>query len=203
MHSDTQKSKDDMLEDFDDFDNEKNNYINEPDLFNENTGEKYADLLKDLMEFDEPIRKIYYKWLGLAWDNDTEEFKEIPEVEPKMNRKGAEWSLTFLMTYARKSNYVTNITEDEFKDFKDDIIEVVWTNIGCRAEEFEIKNDGDILTICTQLEHIALLVLTGAWNGKYNQLLNSTINQNYSMTGNPNAAKRNKLQELGGKLFGI
>ena len=46
-----------------------------------------------------------------------------------------------------------------------------------RIEEFEILNNGDILKICVELEHSALLILMGAGDGKYNNLLKESIHR--------------------------
>jgi len=62
-----------------------------------------------------------------------------------------------------------------------DIIENVWLNVGTRADgDFGIKEDGDILRICNELEHAAELVLMGAGDGRYNKFLAGTMSTNYS-----------------------
>ena len=63
-------------------------------------------------------------------------------------------------------------------------------NIGTRDAEFGVKEEGDILRICVDIEHAASLVLMGAGGGKYNKFFGST----YSYHGNPNEGRGDNNQ---------
>ncbi len=99
-----------------------------------------------------------------------------------MNKACASWCIDYLRVYTRDNNIITNISKEEFNNMSEDIIDVLWLNIGTRAEEFGIKENGDIQRVCIELEHAATLVLMGAGDGKYNQLLQTSINRNENVS---------------------
>ena len=140
--------------------------------------ERHSDLLKDLTDFDAYLREVVNGWLGRYWDSEQGKYVSNKHVKPLMNERCATWCMTFMKTYARKNNIITHISRDEYVNIIEDIIEVVWLNIGTRFEEFGITTTGDIIRICTEIEHAAELVLMGAGGGKYGDLLRGTYAQN-------------------------
>jgi len=170
-----------------------NNEFNDDNLFDEDLGlgdmgggvpamEKHSDLLKGLTNFDKYIKDKVNGWLGLVWDGKTKEYVVNPNIEPIMNGKCAAWCIDFLKTYTRDNNIITNIGREEYMNIIEDVIDVVWLNLGTRYDEFGLKNNGDIMRICVELQHSAELVLMGAGDGKYNALLTETVNRNESVT---------------------
>ena len=153
--------------DFDDFGSES-----QPPL------EKYSDLLKELTNFNPYLKELVNGWLGLVWDQDSKSYKTSKELIPIMNTKCAGWCVSYLKTYARKTNIITHIGKNEYGFLVNDIIDVLWLNIGLRSETFGIKNNGDILRVCTELQHASELILMGAGDGKYNEMLKTTTNRN-------------------------
>jgi hypothetical protein len=144
---------------------------------------KYNELLKDLTNFDEIIKDTIRSWLGLVWNDEKKEYIKSENLEPLLNYKGAAWCIGFLKTYAKKTNIITTIRKEDYDFMHLDLIEVIWLGLGTR-EDFGIKNNSDLLRIGVELEHTAILVLMGAGEGKYNNLLSTTNtrheNVNYS-----------------------
>jgi len=141
--------------------------------------EKHADLLKSLTDFEPFMKTIVSEWLGMVWSESQEKYVEDPNVEPTMNLYGARWCINFLRVYTRDNNIITNLDKDTYADIMSDVIETVFLNIGCRAEEFEIKNDGDILKVSNQLCHATALVLVGTGGtNNYKDLLSKSVNRN-------------------------
>jgi len=98
-----------------------------------------------------------------------------------MNRHCAAWCVGCLKTYARGNNIITDMNSEAYKNMMGDIIENVWLNVGTRADgDFDIKEDGDILRICNEVEHAAGLVLMGAGDGRYNKFLAGTMSTSYN-----------------------
>lgn len=168
------EDEDDMFKDdlgFDDFGGETQAPI-----------EKHADLLKDLTNFSPYLKETVNGWLGLVWDESKSTYIPSKKVEPIMNSICAGWSISFLKTYARKNNIITHIGKSEYKFLIEDIIDAIWLNIGLRSKEFGIKSNGDILRICTELQHAAELILMGAGDGKYNQMLGTVTQRSENIT---------------------
>ena len=188
------------FDDFGDLDNSDNKDIDDDfdDYYKENgvdddlnldSGvmpmEKHNDLLKQLTDFAPFFKDIVNSWLGLVWSNQEKKYVKDPNIQAIMNIHCASWCVDFLRTYARKNNILTNISKKDYDEIQEDMIYVVWPNIGTRADmDFGITNDGDIMKICNQLEHSAKLVLMGAGDGKYNDVLVGTMRSNYSESGN-------------------
>lgn len=169
---------------------------------NESPMDRHGDLLKDLTDFDSYIKDTVNGWLGRYWDAEKEKWQVNPKMVPIMNEHCAVWCVTFLKTYTRKNNIITNISANEYANIIEDIIEVVWLNIGVRYEDFGIKTTGDILRICTEMQHAAELVLMGAGSGKYNAFLMGTYNQSESSGNRDDRLPRhlrNQKQGLLGK----
>lgn len=168
--------------------------IYQDDLFNEDLSfgdfgsgpapmEKHSELLKGLTDFGPFMREKVNGWLGLTWDEDQKKYVRDPQNEPIMNKKCASWCIDYLRNYARSNNIITNIGKQEYINLVDDIIDVLWFNLALRAEEFNLKDSGDILRVCTEMQHTAELVLMGAGDGKYNELLTKTTHRNESISG--------------------
>jgi len=167
---------------------------NDDDMFKDDLGfddfggetrapmEKHSDLLKELTNFEPYLKETVNGWLGLVWDE--EKAKHIPskDIKPIMNSICAGWCISFLKTYTRKNNIITHIGKYEYKFLIEDIIDAVWLNIGLRSDEFGIKNNGDILRICTELQHAAELILMGAGDGRYNTMLGTVTQRNENIT---------------------
>ncbi len=169
--------------------------------------EKHADFLKDLTNFAPYLKETVNGWLGLIWDHSTGTYEKDPNGTPIMNAKCASWSVSFLKTYARNNNIITHIGKNEYIFLVDDIISVIWYNIGLR-EDFGIANSGDVLRICTELQHSAELVLMGAGDGKYNELLSTATQRNENVNfqritepNNPIGLSPNKQFQERAKAF--
>ena len=154
--------------------------------FGDTAMQRHGDLLKELTNFDPFFSELFKDWLGLHWSEEAKDYVPDPEVSPIANKKMAKWALSVLRVYARKNNIITNLSKDEYTLFIEEVIDTVYLNIGTRAEEFGITNDGDIITIGNQLDHGIRLVLLGAGDGGYNKLLTHVTSrtENVSMNGN-------------------
>jgi len=176
-------------------------------LFNEDLGfddgfgvsgfspmEKHSDLLKSLTDFEPFMKTIVSEWLGMVWSEKEEKYVEDPSVEPTMNLYGARWCINFLRIYTRDNNIITNLDKDTYADIMCDVIETVFLNIGCRAEQFGIESDGDILKVCNQLCHAAALVLVGTGgSNNYKDLLTKSVSRTENV----------QFQELQGGRFAM
>lgn len=165
------------------------------------TMEKHNDLLKELTNFDPFIKETINGWLGIVWDDIKKEYVQDQNLKPIMNRAGAMWCVTFLRKYARSNNIITNISEREYAFIMSDVLEVIWFNIGLRKHDFGIKSNNDVFRVCNELEHTVALVLMGAGDGKYNQLLSTTTNRNESVSLNDQRNMRQMQQPQRG-FFG-
>jgi len=163
---------DDLFDDIDKPINDRRERFND-DFYGalENPMDSKSDLLKELTNFDKYIRDLITGWLGIYWDAEYGKYKRNPQSKPMMNQRCAVWCISFLRTYARENNIITNIGRKEYEDIITDIIDVVWLNIGTRYVEFGIESTGDVLRICTEMQHAAELVLMGAGDGKYTKFL--------------------------------
>ena len=142
--------------------------------------EKHNDLLKQLTNFAPYLKDTVNGWLGLSWDETTGKYVRSDIIKPLMNQHCAAWCVSFLKTYARGNNIITDMHSDAYKFMMRDVIENIWLNIGTRADvDFGIEEDGDILRVCNELEHAAPLVLMGAGDGRYNKFLAGTMQTNY------------------------
>lgn len=156
---------------------------------------QHSDLLKELTNFDPYLKETVNGWLGLVWNEDEGKFIRDQNLVPIMNIRCAGWCISFLKTYTRKNNIITDIGKKEYIFLVSDIIDVAWLNLGTRMEDFQIKSLGDVIRICNELEHAACLVLMGAGDGKYNRLLGDTTrrNESLSMGGYPNNNQNNNF----------
>jgi len=154
--------------------------------------ERNNDLLKDLTDFDAYIRETVSGWLGLIWSTEQGKFVRDPSLTPIMNKVCANWCITLLKNYARKNNIITFIREDDYKDMQEDLIEILWSNIPTRKQEFGISNDGDAQRICVELLHGSILALMGAGGGKYTDFMSGTMRHNTNEHVSPNANFQNQ-----------
>lgn len=195
------------------------------ELFNEDLGddsgggfgggyspmEKHSDLLKSLTDFEPFMKTIVSEWLGMVWSERDEKYVEDKLVEPTMNLYGARWCINFLRVYTRDNNIITNLDKDTYADIMGDVTETVFLNIGCRAEEFGIVHDGDILKVSNQLCHSAALILVGTGgSNNYKDLLTKSVSRTENVSFNeqtgvprdlPMQKKRGFLGSIG-KMFG-
>jgi hypothetical protein len=144
-----------------------------PDMSQPTSIQKYNDLLKELTNFNPIIADVVNGWLGLTWNERNEKYETNPNIIPIMNMKGAMWCISYLKTYAKKTNLITHIDADEYKWLYWDINRVVWIDFATR-DDFGVKNNQDYHRIGMEIVHTALLVITGAGGGKYNQFFGST-----------------------------
>lgn len=145
--------------------------------------EKHSDLLKSLTDFEPFMKVIVSEWLGMVWSEKEEKYVEDKGVEPTMNLYGARWCVNFLRVYTRDNNIITNLDKDTYADIMSDVTETVFLNIGCRAEEFGILNDGDILKVSNQLCHATSLVLVGTGGANnYKDLLTKSVSRNENVS---------------------
>lgn len=136
--------------------------------------DKHKELLKDLTDFDPVIKDTINGWLGRVWDAEKEKYIKNPYAQAMMNERGAVFYAGFLRTYAKKTNIITNLDEDQSKWIQKDIIEVVFLSLADKMEEFEIKSSSELLILANEIIHSAFLVLFGAEDGKYSKLLSET-----------------------------
>jgi len=162
------------------------------------TMKKQGDLLKELTNFSPFIKDKINGWLGLRWSEEKNSYVPDPFIDPIMNPKCAAWCIDYLKTYTRENNIITNIGKQEYKYLVRDIIDVVWTDIGCRAEYFGITDNGDLHRICVELQHAAELILMGAGDGKYNQFLSSSTSRHETV--NLSQADRMQQQAYSGQV---
>lgn len=147
------------------------------DMSSPTSMQKYNDLLKELTDFNPIVKDTINGWLGLTWNEETRKYEQNNLLEPIMNMKGAMWCATNLKTYLRKTNFLTNISEEEYKWLYWDINRVVWIDFVTR-DDFGVKNNQDYHRIGIELVHSAILLLTGAGGGKYTQFLGSSTMRN-------------------------
>lgn len=150
--------------------------------------QKHSDLLKQLTNFDPFIKDKINGWLGMRWDAERGKFIRDEDIDPIMNTKCAAWCIDYLKTYTRDNNIITHIGEREYKNIVEDIIDVVWMDIGTQMETFGIKNNQNLHRLCVELQHAAELILMGAGDGKYNKLLSTTTSRHESMNMSPDGA---------------
>jgi hypothetical protein len=172
------------------------------DPFMDGTGQspidKHKDLLKSLTDFDPIVQRKIRNWLGLEWDEEVKDYhQKYPAV---INEKGARWAIGLLGTYQSKTNFITNITQIEFKNMQSEILDSVWM-VFPTNDTFGVKNNQDWHRLCTELQHSAFLVLAGAGDGKYTKFLGESVTRTESVNLSPPTEQRR--QEQGGFLSGI
>ena len=143
--------------------------------------EKHNDLLKELTNFKPFLKELFKEWLGLKWSDQLKAYERDESVDPIMNVRCAKRCLSILRTYTRNNNIITNVDKTDYTHIMMDVIEEVWLNLGTRMEEFEIKSNGDVLIIANQMEHATKLILMGAGDGKYNDLLKESVQRTESV----------------------
>jgi hypothetical protein len=159
------------------------------DIYNDldsssSTMQKYTDLLKDMTNFNPILKDVVNSWLAISWDEKKQKYERIPETEPLMNLKGAMWCISYLKTYAKKTNFITHLSEKEYEWLYIDINRVVWIDFATR-DDFGVKNNQDYHRIGMELVHGAILVITGAGGGKYNQFFSSTTTRHENISNQP------------------
>lgn len=148
--------------------------------FSDNTNmQKHADLLKELTNFDPIIQRRIRNWLGLEWDSKIKGY--VQRKEAIINEKGAKWAIGFLETYQAKPNIITNLSQQEYKDFKVEIIDGAWLVFPTKYDEFDIKDTADQWRLSNELQHSAFLVLAGAGDGKYSKFLGESVHRTESV----------------------
>jgi hypothetical protein len=176
-----------------------------PDVSSPTNIQKYNDLLKDLTNFGPIIKDAVNSWLGFSWDEEKQKYARNPVLEPLMNMKGAMWCIGFLKTYARKTNFITNIDENEYNWLYLDINKVVWEDFATR-DDFGVKCLQDYHMIGIQMVHFALLIITGAGGGKYNQFFGTTTMRTEHINTMPNGQNQPTMmmqQKKSGGIFGM
>ena len=162
---------------------------------NENNLSKHNGLLKELTNFDKYIKDKVNGWLGLKWDEKKKKYIDSKDIIPIMNKKCAFWCIDYLKTYTRENNIITNISKNDYRYIIEDIIDVVWIDIGTRTEEFAIMNNADLHRICVELQHASELILMGAGDGKYNEFLgkSTTRHETVSLGGQQSHSNQNYM----------
>jgi len=199
-------------------------YDNDNQLFNEDLNDgmylgdggysppmdKHNDLLKELTNFAPFLKQTINNWLGVHWNESQEKYIPNPDVNPIMNINGASWCVGRLQIYTRSNNIITDISNEDYRFINEDIIEEMWINLGTRAEEFGIYDEGDILRVCNEMIHASTLVLMGAGDGRYNKFLGTTITrhenvnpgvQDYQMNSQYSKPKKQGFISRLGKMF--
>jgi len=167
--------------------------------------DKHSDLLKELTNFDPIIQKRVRNWLGLEWDDEVKEYRQ--KKHAIINERGARWALGFLQTYQSKTNFITNITQAEFKNLQLDIIKICWL-VFPTNDTFGVTCNQDWYRLCTELDNSAFLVLAGAGDGKYTKFLGESVTRTESVNLTPSEnignipARPGLMANLKNKLFG-
>jgi len=143
--------------------------------------EKHAELLKQLMDFDPYIKQKFERWVNVYFDEESGEYKTNPYGRPIMNITGASWCVSFIDTYARDNNIITDISQQDYNDIREDLIYLVWPTIFTRQKEFGIKCVADCQRVCLEVLHTALLVLMGSGDGKAAKILTETTHRSESV----------------------
>jgi len=143
--------------------------------------EKHNDLLKDLTNFHPFVTEKINDWLGLVWNEEKGTFIPDTDNPPIMNVRCAKWCSSYLKTYTRGNNIITNMSEDEYRYMVCDMIDVVWIDLGVSMEKFGIDNLADYHRVANEMQHSIELVLMGAGGGKYNDLLSTITHRTESM----------------------
>ena len=101
-----EKSSDDIFDDDLDFD----------DDFDDSKApmEAKSDLLKQLTDFDPFLQTKVCDWLGMTWNQEAKDYVSKKGVIPTMNIHGASKCITFLRTYARNNNILTQLTIQQY-----------------------------------------------------------------------------------------
>lgn len=158
--------------------------------------EKHNDLLKDLTNFSPYLKDKINGWLGLVWNDEKGKYVQDPATTPIMNTQCAKWCIDKLRTYTRNNNILTHISKEDYIQIQEDLIETFWLNLGTRAEEFALYNNGDLLAVCVDLQHAVMLVLMGAGDGKYSNVLKETVNRNESVSySQPMGQQQQNMQQ--------
>jgi len=172
--------------------------------------QKHNDLLKELTNFAPFLKATLNNWIGVHWDETQEKYVPNINVKPIMNINGATWCIGRLQIYARPNNIITDISSQDYNFINQDIIEEMWINLGTRADEFGIKDEGDILRVANEMIHASNLVLMGAGDGRYNKFLGTTITrhenvnpqiQDFNNYNLPKPVKKNGFMARLGKMF--
>ena len=178
--------------DYDNFDSDIDNYG-----YDEYQEEQQHDALYGkLTDFNPYLTQLIMEWLGMYYDSNKQEYVRDPAVKPIMNIKGARWCVTFLRTYARNNNIMTRVGDKAFMYMMQDVVRTLWLNIGTRAEEFNIQNNGDIMAVCNQMIHTTELVLCGAvGNRTYSDTISGSYRFNEGNTGGSGMRMQNPQQQ--------
>lgn len=146
--------------------------------------QKYSDLLKELTNFSPYIRGCIFNWIGLFWNEEKQQFEQCQDIKSIMSYQGAIWCGSLLRTYTRNNNIITDISQYEYIEMMKNNIDTVFLNIGTR-DEFEIVEEGDLLRVADEILNASRLALMGAGDGKYNKLLETTIQRHESVNQMP------------------
>lgn len=167
--------------------------------------DKHKDLLRQLTNFDPIIQRKIRNWLGLEWDDEV---KDYTQKQPAIiNERGARWAIGVLQTYQSQTNFITNITQGEFKNLQHEIIDLVWL-VFPTIDEFAVKTNAHWYRLCQELQHSAFLVLAGAGDGKYTKFLGEsvtrqeTVNLSPPSMGSSGPNKQGWLSNVKNKLLG-
>jgi len=156
--------------------------------------QKYGDLLKELTNFSPYLRGCIFNWIGLFWNEEKQLFEKSEGVKPIMSYQGAVWCASFLRTYTRNNNIITDISHYEYIEMMKNHIDTVFLNIGTR-DEFEIEEEGDLLRVADEMLNAARLVLMGAGDGKYNSFMSTVTQRHESVNQMPQYAPYQQIPQ--------
>ena len=155
--------------------------------------EKHNDLLKQLTEFEKYLKKMVAEWMGMVWSEEKSRYVKSKYLRPIMDIRGARWCMNQMRVYARDNNIITDLDQQNFRFIMEDVIDTTYLNLGSRAEEFGINNDGDLILVANQLIHTAMLILLGtAGERNYKDLISTTTTRSENVSMTPQPVQENK-----------
>lgn len=161
----------DLNDDLNDFDFMGDDFGRTPPM------ERHSDLLKGLTKFDPFIRTLYNNWLAIVWNEEEKCYKVDNNLNPIMNKNGANWHASFIQTYVRDNNILAHLDREEYYDLLEDVNRTLLLTYAKRYEEFGFNCYADVIRVWNEVEDASLLALSGAGGGKYSDFLGGGIVQ--------------------------
>jgi len=133
--------------------------------------DKYPNLLKGMTEFSGYLRTLYNDWVGLTWNESDKKFTRDVSLEPIMNVKGANWSISFIKTFVRKTNLIAYLEKKEYDYILDNLNTVLYLSLIRRYHDFGFRVYADLLRVWNEIETASLMAISVAGGGKMHEFL--------------------------------